>query len=137
MDSFLREMGGNMAFIGSQFRIEVKDKEYFIDILLFHRHLRSLIALELKVGEFIPEYVGKMQFYLALLDDKVKAEYENPSIGIIICKEKEKTIVEYALKQSNKPIGVTSYNITTKLPKEYKKELPTPEKIIKIIELIG
>ena len=137
MDSFLREMGGNMAFIGSQFRLEIKSKEYFIDILLFHRHLRCLIAIDLKIGEFIPEYVGKMQFYLALLDDTVKAEYENPSIGIIICKEKEKTVVEYALKQSNKPIGVTSYHITKTLPKEYKKALPEPERIASLIELLG
>lgn len=89
MDKFLREMGGALAFVGSQYRLEVSGKEYFIDILLFHRHLKALIALELKIGAFLPEYVGKMQFYLAVLDDKVRADGENPSIGIIICKEKD------------------------------------------------
>jgi predicted nuclease of restriction endonuclease-like (RecB) superfamily len=94
MDKFLREMGGSLAFVGSQYKLEVSDKEFFIDILLYHRHLRSLIALELKIGAFLPEYVGKMQFYLAVLDDKVRLEEENPSIGIIICKEKDRAIVE-------------------------------------------
>jgi len=129
MDKFLREMGGTLAFVGSQYRLEVSDKEYFIDILLYHRHLKSLIALELKVGAFLPEYVGKMQFYLAVLDDKVRAEGENPSIGIIICKEKDRAIVEYTLKESNKPIGVAEYKVLTNVPKDLKGVLPTPEQI--------
>ncbi|MFA5811021.1 MAG: PDDEXK nuclease domain-containing protein, partial [bacterium] len=103
MDRFLREMGGALSFIGSQYRLEVGDKEYFIDMLLYHRHLRCLVALELKIGEFLPEYVGKMQFYLTALDRRVKTGDENPSIGIIVCKSKDKTIVEYALQQSKKP----------------------------------
>jgi len=129
MDKFLREMGGAISFVGSQYRLEVGDKEFFIDILLYHRHLKSLIALELKVGEFLPEHVGKMQFYLAVLDDKVRVEGENTSIGIIICKEKNRTIVEYALKESNKPIGVAEYSIVKNVPKNLKGELPTPEQI--------
>jgi predicted nuclease of restriction endonuclease-like (RecB) superfamily len=129
MDKFLREMGGALAFVGSQYKIEAGDKEFFIDILLYHRHLKSLVALELKVGEFLPEYVGKMQFYLAVLDDKVRAEGENASIGIIICKDKSREIVEYTLKDSNKPIGVSEYKVVTKIPKELKGELPTPEQI--------
>lgn len=129
MDRFLREMGGAISFVGSQYRLEVGNKEFFVDILLYHRHLKSLLALELKVGEFLPEYVGKMQFYLAVLDDKVRIEGENPSIGIIICKEKNRTIVEYALKESNKPIGVAEYNIVKSIPKNLKGELPTPEQI--------
>jgi predicted nuclease of restriction endonuclease-like (RecB) superfamily len=136
MDKFLREMGGNMTFAGSQYRLEVEGKEYHIDILLFHRHLRCLVAIDLKVGEFLPEYVGKMQFYLAALDDIVRTEFENPSIGIIVCKGRKKTIVEYALKQSNKPIGVTTYKIFTHLPKNLKKELPEPEKIAQLISEI-
>lgn len=129
MDKFLREMGGALAFVGSQYRLEVGDKEFFIDILLYHRHLCSLIALELKVGTFMPEYVGKMQFYLAVLDDKVRTEDENPSIGIIICKEKDRAIVEYTLKESNKPIGVAEYKVLHKVPHDLKGELPTPEQI--------
>jgi predicted nuclease of restriction endonuclease-like (RecB) superfamily len=88
IEDFLREMGGLFAFVGSQFRLEVDGKEYFIDLLLFHRRLKCLVAVELKVGEFEPEFVGKMQFYLAALDDIVREDGENASIGIILCKEK-------------------------------------------------
>ena len=97
VEPFLREMGGAFTFVGSQYHLEVGDKEYFIDLLLYHRKLKCLVAIELKIGEFIPEYIGKMQFYLAALDDLVKEESENPSIGIIICKSKDRTIVEYTL----------------------------------------
>lgn len=134
VNRFLIEMGGAFAFMGNQFRLEIEGSEYFIDILLYHRRLRCLVAVELKVGDFKPEYVGKMQFYLAALDDTIKAEYENPSIGIIVCKEKKRTIVEYALKESKKPIAVAQYKMTTKLPKELKKELPAPEQIQKLID---
>jgi predicted nuclease of restriction endonuclease-like (RecB) superfamily len=133
IEPFLREMGGVFSFVGSQYRLEISDKEYFIDLLLFHRHLRCLVAIELKIGEFIPEYIGKMQFYLAVLDDKVKMEDENPSIGIILCKSKDKTIVEYALKESNKPIGVSAYRIVTTLPKELQGQLPTSVQIEKLL----
>jgi predicted nuclease of restriction endonuclease-like (RecB) superfamily len=88
IEQFLRAMGGLFAFIGSQFRLEVDDEEFFIDLLLFHRRLRCLVAIELKVGEFKPEFVGKMQFYLTALDRQVREEHENPSIGIILCKER-------------------------------------------------
>lgn len=134
MDHFLREMGGHLAFVGSQYRLQVSDKEYFIDILLYHRHLKSLVAIELKVGEFQPEYVGKMQFYLAVLDDTVKTPDENPSIGIVVCKTKDRTIVEYALRESKKPIGVSSYTIVPKLPDSLKRELPSPEQVARLLE---
>ncbi|MBO7411674.1 MAG: DUF1016 family protein, partial [Ottowia sp.] len=98
IEDFLRAMGGMFAFMGSQYRLEVDGKEYFLDLLLFHRKLRALVAVELKIGEFEPEFVGKMQFYLAALDAQVRQEDENPSIGIILCKEKRRTIVEYALR---------------------------------------
>ncbi len=136
VNHFLIEMGGAFAFMGNQFRLDIDGNEYFIDILLYHRRLRCLIAVELKVGEFKPEFVGKMQFYLAALDSKVKAKYENPSIGIIVCKEKKRTIVEYALKESKKPIAVAQYKIMTKLPKALRKELPAPEQIQKLMESI-
>lgn len=136
MDRFLREMGGAVAFVGSQYRLEVGGQEFFIDILLFHRHLRSLIALELKVGPFIPEYVGKMQFYLTALDRHVRGEGENAPMGIIVCKNKNETVVEYALAESKKPIGVATYKMTTKLPKNLQKELPAPEQVGRLLQEI-
>ncbi len=131
---FLAEMGGHFCYIGNQYRLEVDDKEYFIDLLLYHRKLRCLIAIELKIGDFIPEFAGKMQFYLSLLDDKIKLGDENASIGIIICKSKNRTIVEYTLKETKKPIGVSTYKITSELPKPLSKYLPSKEEIIKRLE---
>jgi predicted nuclease of restriction endonuclease-like (RecB) superfamily len=112
------------------------NREYFIDLLLFHRRLRALVAVELKVGEFLPEFVGKMQFYLAVLDDQVRLPDESPSIGIILCKSKDKTLVEYALRESNKPIGVGTYRIVTELPPELQGQLPAPEQIARLLEEI-
>ena len=134
VNRFLVEMGGVFAFMGNQFRIEIEGNEFFIDILLYHRHLKCLVAIELKTGKFMPEYVGKMQFYLAVLDDRIRAKRDNPSIGIIVCKSKEKTIVEYALRESKKPIGVASYKITRQLPKNLKQELPSPEQIVELLK---
>ena len=134
IEDFLRAMGGLFAFVGSQFRLEVEDKEYFIDLLLFHRRLKCLVAVELKIGEFQPEFVGKMQFYLAALDRQVREKDENPSIGIILCKEKNRTIVEYALQDGRKPIGVATYQIVKRLPKELKGQLPGPEEIAKLLD---
>lgn len=133
VDDFLKEMGGIFAFVGRQYRLEIDDKEYFIDILLYHRSLKCLVAIELKINEFIPEYVGKMQFYLSALDDREKMKGENPSIGIILCKTKSKMTVEYALKDSHKPIGVAAYTVVKKLPKELKDQLPTAEQIAKLL----
>jgi len=134
IEHFLRAMGGLFAFVGSQFRMEVDGREFFIDLLLFHRRLRCLVAIELKIGEFQPEFVGKMQFYLTALDRQVREKGENPSIGIILCKEKRRTIVEYALYNANKPIGVATYRIVKHLPKELKGQLPGPEEIAKLLE---
>jgi predicted nuclease of restriction endonuclease-like (RecB) superfamily len=136
VELFLREMGGLFAFVGSQYRLEISGKEFFIDLLLYHRRLKCLVAIELKIGEFLPEYVGKMQFYLAALDDLVRMADENPSIGILLCKSKDKTIVEYALRESNKPIGVATYRIVTVLPNELKGQLPEPDQVAKLLEVI-
>ncbi|MCB9227124.1 MAG: DUF1016 domain-containing protein [Chitinophagales bacterium] len=127
--NFLLEMGNQFSFIGNQFKIEVDNKEYFIDLLLYHRQLQCLVAVELKIGEFLPEYKGKMEFYLTLLNEKVKLPTEKDSIGIIICKEKNRTIVEYSLKTSKQPIGVATYNTSTLLPKDYQKLLPNEKAI--------
>ncbi len=136
VEDFLREMGGMFAFVGRQFRLQVSDKEYFIDLLLYHRQLRCLVAIELKIGEFLPEHVGKMQFYLAVLNDTVKLPDENPTIGIILCKDKDKTTVEYALKQSTSPVGIAEYKLVSTLPENLRKQLPAPEQIVEILDII-
>ena len=133
VDTFLRQMGGMFAFLGSQYRLEVGDQEFVIDLLLYHRRLRCLVAIDLKVGRFEPEHVGKMQFYLAVLNDQVRLDDENPSIGIVLCKSKNKMIVEYALKDSDKPIGVATYRLVSTLPQELKDELPAPEQIAQLL----
>lgn len=125
---FLLEMGGHFCFVANQHRIEIDGREFFVDLLLYHRRLKCLIAVELKIGDFKPEYAGKMQFYLSALNDLERLEHEHPSIGIIVCKTKSRTVVEYALKDAGKPIGVSTYRIKTSLPKELSKYLPSPEK---------
>lgn len=134
VEDFLRTLGGLFAFVGSQFRLEVDGDEYFIDLLLFHRRLRCLVAVDLKIGKFQPEFVGKMQFYLAALDRQVREENENPAIGIILCKEKNRTVVEYALHDARKPIGVATYRVTKRLPKELEGQLPSPGEIARLLE---
>ncbi|KZX10140.1 PDDEXK nuclease domain-containing protein [Methanobrevibacter curvatus] len=132
---FLLEMGSHFTFMGNQYKLEINNKEYFIDLLLYHRKLKCLVAIELKIGEFIPEYKGKMEYYLEILNDKVKLLDENNSIGIIICKEKDRTVVEYSLKSSNLPIGVATYETTCDLPKNYEKLLPNAEEIAEKVDL--
>ena len=112
---FILELGKGFSFIGNQYCLEFNNKEYFVDMLFFHRKLRSLVAIELKVGGFKPEYVGKMNFYLTLLDRLEKSKDENPSIGIILCAEKDHLEVEVALQDIHKPIGVAVYQL---LPQE-------------------
>lgn len=129
VERFMREMGGLFHFVGSQFRLEIGGDEFFIDILLYHRVLRSYVAVELKVGKFIPEYVGKMQFYLAALDDLVRMPHDNLSMGIILCRSKNRTVVEYALRDSSKPIGVAAYRMVSSLPEELSDQLPAPEQV--------
>lgn len=134
---FLIEMGGDFAFVGNQYHLIVGSRDLYIDLLLFHRRLRSLVAIELKIGEFEAEYAGKMQLYLTALDEQIKLPYENPSIGIIICKSKDKTYVEYALKQSNVPIGVATYQLRNLLPEDMKEMLPEPDEIVKLLRIFG
>jgi len=132
--AFLIEMGGDFTFIGNQFRLQVGTKEYSIDLLLFHRRLRCLVAVELKIGDFQPEYKGKMEFYLTALNEQVKLQDENDSIGIIICKSKDKTVVEYALKTASQPIGVSTYTVTANLPDRFVGLLPSREEIQERLE---
>jgi len=116
MRKFLIEMGSWFTFVGNQFRLSVGNKDYYIDLLLFNRKLKRFIALELKIGEYKPEYKGKMEFYLTVLNEQYKEDDENDAIGIIVCKNKDKTIVEYSLKSTTQPIGVATYSTSPSLP---------------------
>lgn len=127
--SFLAEMGPHFTFVGSQYRLTVEGNDYHIDLLLYHRALKSLVAVELKIGEFQPEHKGKMEFYLVALNEQLKLDGENDAIGIIVCKSKKRTIVEYALKTATLPIGVATYGITSYLPDHYKNLLPSEDAI--------
>ncbi|WP_395065810.1 YhcG family protein [Flavobacterium sp.] len=126
---FLIEMGHHFTFVGSQFNLNVNDKEYKIDLLLYHRLLQCLVAIDLKINDFEPEHKGKMEFYLNVLNDKVKLPNENDSIGIIICKYKDRTVVEYSLKNTQNPIGVATYSTSSVLPEKYKDFLPNKQLI--------
>jgi predicted nuclease of restriction endonuclease-like (RecB) superfamily len=123
----LIEFGRGFAFMGSQYKIEANEKEYYIDLLFYHRKLKSLVAVELKAGGYKPEYAGKMNFYLNLLDDFVREKDENPSIGIILCSEKDNFEVEYSIRNIKKPMGISEYFLSNELPDRFKKELPSPE----------
>jgi predicted nuclease of restriction endonuclease-like (RecB) superfamily len=128
--AFILELGKGFSFIGNQYQLEYNNKEYFVDMLFFHRGLQSLVAIELKIGSFKAEYVGKMNLYLSLLDRQEKGENENPSIGIILCADKDHLDVEIALQDINKPIGVAEYQLL--LPKDKLQSMLLTE--IKAIE---
>ena len=130
------ELGNGFSFVGNQYKLEVGNKDYFIDLLFYHTKLHCYIVAELKNTEFKPEYAGKVNFYLSAVDDLVKDEQDNPSIGIILCREKDKFSVEYALKDINKPIGVSSYEISKFLPKDVLESLPTEEELNLHIDII-
>ena len=121
---FILELGYGFSYIGNQYRLSLNDKEYFVDLLFFQRKLKCLVAIDLKIGAFEPEFAGKMNFYLNLLNDQVKLEDENSSIGIILCAEKNSIEVEYALKGMSNPIGVAEYTYRKNLPANLKGELP-------------
>ncbi len=129
----LLELGYGFSFIGNQYRLKLNQKEYFIDLLFYHRILKCLIAIELKTVEFEPEFAGKMNFYLELLDEQEKQADDNPSIGIILCPLKDNLEVEYALRTSNKPIGVSAYKLTQRLPEKYKGKVPTSKELKQIL----
>lgn len=121
--NFIMALGSDFSFMGNQYRLIVDEQEYFIDLLFYNRRLKSMVAIELKWTDFKPEYVGKMNFYLSALDDMVKLPDENPSIGIILCRGQKQKTVEYALRDTNKPMGVATYRGANELPEEYEKNL--------------
>ena len=123
------ELGYGFSFISNQYRLKLNQKEYFVDLLFYHRLLKCLVAIELKTVEFEPEFAGKMNFYLELLDEQEKQPDDNPSIGIILCPLKDDVEVEYALRIQNKPIGVSEYKLTQQLPDKFKGKLPSSKEI--------
>jgi predicted nuclease of restriction endonuclease-like (RecB) superfamily len=129
LKEFILELGYGFCFVGRQYRLALGQKEYFIDLLFYHRFLKALVAFELKVGPFEPEYAGKMDFYLNLLNDKERASDDNPSIGIILCAEKDDVEVEYALRTKRNPIGVAAYQLQSKLPGNLRGKLPTAKQL--------
>ncbi len=133
LQSFLLELGYGFCFAGRQHRIALGKKEYFIDLLFYHRFLKALVAFDLKVGPFEPEFAGKMDFYLNLLNDKERDPGDQPSIGIILCAEKDDVEVEYALRTKANPIGVAAYALQSKLPGELKGKLPTAKQLADIV----
>ena len=130
---FIMTLGQGFTFIGNQYRLELDGEEFFIDLLFFNRVLRCLVAFELKKGKFKPEYAGQLNFYLNVLDKKVKLEDENPSIGIILCKEKSNTVVEYSISTIDNAMGVASYRTSQELPNEMKGILPDPVELAKLL----
>jgi predicted nuclease of restriction endonuclease-like (RecB) superfamily len=129
---FIMSLGKDFSFIGNQYRIIV-EKEYFIDLLFFNRQLQCLVAFDLKRGDFKPEYLGKMNFYLSALDDLVRLPHENSSIGIILCKSQNQRTVEYAFRDMTKPMGVATYKTASELPPEYKNVLPDAERLKELL----
>ncbi|MCI9844479.1 YhcG family protein [Flavobacterium pectinovorum] len=131
---FLLSLGTDFAFIANQYRFILDDIEYFVDLLFYNRKMQCLVAFDLKKGKFIPEYLGKMNFYLSALDEMVKLPHENPSIGIILCKEKNNKVVEFSFRDVNKAMGVSTYKTANELPNEYKGLLPEAEELKKLMD---
>jgi len=126
---FLLELGKGFAFLGRQFKIEISDNDYFMDLLFYHMELRCFIVIELKAGKFKPEFAGKLNFYLSAVDSQLKRQGDNPSIGILLCKKKDKIEVEYALRDMKKPMGITEYKLTDSIPESIKTKLPSIEEL--------
>ena len=129
IEKFLLELGEGFAFLGRQYHIQVADDDFYIDLLFYHIKLRSFIVIDLKAQKFKPEYAGKMNFYLSAVDDLLRQDGDNPSIGLILCKDDKSVIAEYALRDIDKPIGLAEYKLTNALPKDLKTQLPTIEEL--------
>ena len=129
----LLELGTGFAFLGNQYHLNVGGDDFYIDLLFYNLNLRCYVVIELKSGEFKPEYAGQLNFYLSAVDGILKKEQDNPSIGLLLCKSKNDLVAEYSLKDMSKPIGVSAYQITSNLPEELGKQLPSVEDIQKRI----
>lgn len=126
---FLLELGVGFAFVGSQYRLQVGGQDYHLDLLFYHIRLKCYVAVELKVGSFKPEYAGKMNFYLSALDDRLRQEGNGPSIGLVLCKERNRVVAEYAVRGMATPIGIAEYRLTDDLPAQLRESLPSPEQL--------
>lgn len=125
LKEFLLELGVGFSFIGSQYHLEVGGQDYYIDLLFYHLRLHCYVVIDLKISEFIPEYAGKMSFYLSAVDDFLRQKADNSSIGIILCKSKNKVVVEYALRHTKRPMGVATYHLQALLPRALRGKLPS------------
>ncbi|CAN2044552.1 DUF1016 [Candidatus Magnetomoraceae bacterium gMMP-13] len=129
LEQFLIELGQGFAFVGRQYHLDIGENDFYIDLLFYHLKLRCFVVIELKKGEFKPEYAGKINFYCNLVDELLKHETDNQSIGLILCQDKNKILAEYALRGMNKPIGISEYELTRSLPEKFKSDLPSIEEI--------
>jgi len=129
MEKFMLELGAGFAFVGRQYHLEVGGQDFYIDLLFYHLKLRCFVVIELKDKDFKPEYAGKMNFYLSAIDDTVKHESDNPTIGLILCKSQNNILAEYTLRDMAKPIGLAEYRLTESLPENLKTLLPTIEEL--------
>ena len=123
----LLELGTGFAYVGHQYHLVVGGEDFYLDLLFYNLTLRCYVVIELKTGEFKPEYAGKLNFYLSAVDSQLKKEWDNPSIGLLLCKSKNNVIAEYSLRDISKPIGVSEYRVTQELPVELEKQLPSVE----------
>ena len=119
------ELGQGFAFVGRQYHLEVSDKDFYIDLLFYHLKLRCFVVIELKKGDFKPEYAGKMNFYCSVVDERLKHETDQPTIGLILCQTKDRILAEYSLRDIHKPIGVSDYELTSALPQNLQSALPS------------
>ncbi len=129
MEKFLLELGSGFAFVGRQYHLEVSDKDFYVDLLFYHLKLRCYVVIELKKGEFKPSYSGQINFYCSVVDDVLAHKDDNPTIGLILCQEKNEIVAEYSLRNMSQPIGISEYELTEVLPKEFVSSLPTIEMI--------
>ena len=129
LERFLLELGAGFAFVGRQVHLDVAEEDFYIDLLFYHLRLRSFVVVDLKIGSFKPEYAGKINFYCNVVDDRMRHESDNPTIGLILCQEKNRVLAEYALRGLDKPIGISEYELTRALPDNLKSILPTIEEI--------
>ncbi len=129
LKEFLLELGKGFAFVGSQYHLEVGGQDYYLDLLFYHLHLRCFVAIDLKVESFKPEFAGKMNFYLSAVDDQLRHDADHPTIGLLLCKDRNQIIVEYALRELTRPLGVATYQLLKELPHDLEADLPTPEQL--------
>lgn len=129
IQKFLLELGRGFAFVGRQYRLDVGEKEFYLGLLFYHLHVRCFVAIDLKKGDFKPEYAGKMNFYCSVVDDQLRHEHDAATVGLILCQTKDRVVAAYALRDIHKPIGVADYELTRALPANLASSLPSIEEI--------